>query len=278
VSPRAKITAGLLLVGVAIAGVLIASARTTSPTVTHKTAVSGSGTVLAGPTVQASPRARRTIGQVEQAFARSYSAYLDGALPASRLAFASITARDQVLSGGRIPAAFRDGRLTVASVGGQAATLYSAQATIEASNRSESYPFTVQLLRQRQGWQIAQVQPPDLSVDDRTRPVPGPKIPRAGRRAAARFAVAYVDYRAGTGLSLLEVTRTAAGQLRARADSLASSQLMHARATLLGLGYGPLEGDEFTATASLELAGRRVRLTFLMSHSAAGGWECDAFL
>jgi hypothetical protein len=71
---------------------------------------------------------------------------------------------------------------------------------------------------------------------------------------------------------------TAAGQLRAGADSLATVRIPRRRASLRSVRFGPLQRDEFTATASAGLAGRRVTFTFLMSHTSTHGWECDAFL
>jgi hypothetical protein len=214
---------------------------------------------------------------VQRAFVDSYLAYLSGSLPASRLRYASITARDQAASGGRIPASFRDGPLEVRAVTGQGSTMYSAQATVDAVNRSQSYPFTVSLLREPDGWQVAQLGPPDLSIDQHTRPVIGVRIPRAGQLAAARFALAYADYRAAVAPRLAGITSTAAAQLADQEDSLVQDRLPRARARLLALSYGPLEQDRFAVSATVAVAGRRVRFTVLMFDSRRG-WECDAFL
>ena len=229
------------------------------------------------PAAGGSPRQRLSPGQVQRAFVGSYLAYLSGSLPASRLRYTSITARDQAASGGRIPTSFRDGPLKVRAVTGQGSTMYSAQATVDAVNRSQSYPFTVALLRQHNGWQVAQLQPPDLSIDQNTRPVIGARIPRAGQLAAARFAVAYADYRAAAMPRLAGMTSTAAAELREQEDSLAQDRLPRARARLLALACGPLEQDRFAVTATVALAGRRVRFTVLMFDTRRG-WECDAFL
>jgi hypothetical protein len=276
-----------LLGAAAIAGVLAASsgggggharAPTARPLRTMGQALTAvPGRPLSGPAGGGSPRARLSTGQVEQGFALSYLAYLSGSLPASRLRYASTTARDQAISGGRIPDAFRDGRLTVRSVSEQGSTLYSAQATVTVANRSESYPFTVQLLRDPGGWVIAQLQAPDLRVDDHTRPLPGAVIPRAGGWAAAAFAVAYIEYRAGVRARLAGVTRTAAAQTRTGGDSLSSTRLPAEAARLLGLVSGPLESDRFSVTATVSVGRARVRFTFLMVHTP-GGWKCDAFL
>jgi hypothetical protein len=277
--PARTISLGLLLVAVAIA-VRVgrgsdghAHVQMTSKASAARLARAPSSPAAAG----ASPRQRMSAADVQRAFVRSYLSYLSGSLPASRLRYASITARDQASAGGRIPASFRDGPLQVRAVAGEGSTLYSAQATIDAGNRAESYPFTVALLREASGWQVAQVQPPDLGVDQNTRPVIGVEIPRAGQLAAADFALRYADYRAGVKPGLVAMTGTAEGELRDGEDSLAPMRLPRARARLLALSYGPLEQDRFAVTATVRLRGRRVRFTFLMFDSGRG-WECDAFL
>jgi hypothetical protein len=277
--PARTISLGLLLVAVAIA-VRVghgsdgrAHVQMTSKASAARLARAPSSPATAG----ASPRQRMSAADVQRAFVRSYLSYLSGSLPASRLRYASITARDQASAGGRIPASFRDGPLQVRAVAGEGSTLYSAQATIDAGNRAESYPFTVALLREASGWQVAQVQPPDLGVDQNTRPVIGVEIPRAGQLAAEDFALSYADYRAGVRPRLAGMTSTAEGELRDGEDSLAPMRLPRARARLLALSYGPLEQDRFALTATVRLRGRRVRFTFLMFDSGRG-WECDAFL
>jgi hypothetical protein len=273
--PAPIIIAGLLLVGVAIATSLgsgrshvqITGASAPPP------ARAPSPTVAAG----GSRRQRMSAAEVEQAFIRSYLAYLSGSLPASRLEYASITARDQAAAGGRIPESFRDGPLEVRAIVEEGSTLYSAQATIDAENRSEAYPFTVALLREHGGWQVAQVQPPDLSVDQNTRPVIGVRIPLSAQLAAEEFALSYADYRTGVRPRLAGMTSTAERELRDKEDSLASMPLPRARARLLALSYGPLEQDRFAVTATVRLAGRRVGFTVLMFDTRRG-WECDAFV
>jgi hypothetical protein len=278
--PARIISLGLLLVAVAIAvrlgslgGHGHAHVQMTSKASAARLARAPSSPAAAG----ASPRQRMSAADVQRAFVRSYLSYLSGSLPASRLPYASITAHDQAATGGRIPASFRDGPLEVRAIAGEGSTLYSAQATIDAGNRAESYPFTVALLREHNEWQVAQVQPPDLSVDQHTRPVGSLEIPRAGQLAAKDFAVRYVDYRAAVKPGLVGMTSTAEGELRDGEDSLAPMRLPRARARLLALSYGPLEQDRFAVTATVGLRGRRVRFTVLMFDSGRG-WECDAFL
>ena len=195
------------------------------------------------------------------------------------LRYASITAASQVADGGRIPAAFRDGPLRITSSGEEGSTGFSAQATVVVSNRSQSYPFTVQMLYEQNGWQIAQVVPVDLSTDDHIQPPVGVVIPAAGTSAARRFAVAYVNYRAG-------VTRNASGDRERRrqaiaqgTDSLAQTQMPRDRAALESISYGPPSSppSEFAATATVRVAGERETFSFLMVRTR-GGWVCGAFL
>ncbi len=273
-----RISLGSLLIGVAIAVRALGGAgnnRHAHHQITTDTSVpmlARASSAAAG----GSPRQRMPTGQVERAFVRSYLAYLSGSLPASALRDASITARDQAVSGGRIPASFRDGPLEIRHITG-ASTLYSAQATVEVSSRSESYPFTVQLLREQTGWQVAQLQPPDLSVDQTTRPIVGVQIPRAGQQAAARFATGYANYRAAVAPRPGEMTSTAETELRDGQDPLVRSGLRRVRARLLALSYGPLEQDRFAVTATVELDRTRAGFTVLMLDTRRG-WECDAFL
>jgi hypothetical protein len=230
------------------------------------------GPVAAGGTA----RHRLTATQVLNGFAASYLAYLDGG-PVSGLRYASITAAGQVADDGRIPAAFRDGSLRITSSGEQGSTGFSAQATVVAGNRSQSYPFTVQLLYEQAGWQIAQVVPVDLGTDDHVQPPAGAIIPAAGASAARRFAVAYVNYRAGVSATP-PAMGSAAGQAIAQdTDSLAQTPMPRGRVVLALISYGPPSRREFAATATVRVAGRRETFSFLMVKTPHG-WVCGAFL
>ena len=268
---------GVLLAAVACAGLLAGHRLSASHAVlsTPTRATTTSTTVSTGiGAVGGSPRERLSLSEVLRGFVVSYASYLDGSLPAGRLRYASVTVREQASSGGRIPVAFRDGPLRIASIR-SAGTAYSAQVSVVLANRSESYPFSVQLLGEL-GWRVAQIVPPDLSIDQQTTPLAGPAIPRAGQAAAGRFAVGYVRYRAAGG-RLAGMTAAAAGELSAGQDPLAGRPLPAGVVRLAGLRYGPLERDEFSVTATVTTAGRAVRFTFLMAHTPAG-WECEAFL
>src|ERR1035437_10433178 len=103
--PARTISLGLLLVAVAIA-VRVghgsdgrAHVQMTSKASAARLARAPSSPATAG----ASPRQRMSAADVQRAFVRSYLSYLSGSLPASRLRYASITARDQASAGGRIP-------------------------------------------------------------------------------------------------------------------------------------------------------------------------------
>jgi hypothetical protein len=226
-------------------------------------------------TVRATPQ-QAAISRAQDTFVTRYLAYLDGTGTVRELPFSSITAREQVARGGRIPPPFRDGPLRVSRVSG-ANTAYSAQATVTASNRSESYVMTVQLLLTQHGWKVAQVATPDLAIDDRTRPVRGPAVPAAGRRAGRAFAIAYAAFRTTRMASALAgMTATARAELQAGQDPLAGATRSTGQPRLVALRFGPLQSTEFSATATVQ-AGRRQQFTVLMVNHA-GRWECDAFL
>lgn len=227
-------------------------------------------------TVRATPQ-QAAINRTQDTFVTRYLAYLDGMGTVRELPFSSITAREQVARGGRIPAPFRDGALRVSRASG-ANTAYSAQATITASNRSETYVLTVQLLLTQHGWQVAQVATPDLAIDDRTRPVLGPIVPAAGRLASGRFAVAYATYRDTTSVAPpAPMTATAQAELQDGQDPLAGATRSTGQPRLRALRFGPLQSTEFSVTATVQAGGQRQRFTVLMVEHA-GRWECDAFL
>jgi hypothetical protein len=264
---------------VALAAVLIARGSGTSlarhappPPVAGAVAGTPSSTAMGG-----SARQRLTVAQVESRFMGSYAAYLDGRGSVSALGYASVTAREQARAGGSIPPAFRDGPLRVLSARGRG-TAYSAQATVTLANRSESYVLAVGLLRTQLGWQVAQVQPPDLTIDDRTRPVSGPPIPHAGQLASARFALAYTAFRShASRRPPAGMTAAAREELSERQDPLAGSGRASGPPRVVALRYGPLEGTEFAVTATVRVDGADRQFSLLMVKQPAG-WECDAFL
>ncbi len=235
-------------------------------------APAGVGGLQAGGTA----RHRLSATAVLDGFATSYLAYLDGGR-GSVLRYASITASSQATAGGQIPPAFRDGPLRITDASEQGSTGWSQQATVLASNRSESYPFTVQMLYEQDGWQIAQLVPVDLSIDDHTEPPVAVVLPAAGSSAARRFAVAYVNYRAGVTRSLPAISSAARQEIAQGTDSLARTRIPRERGVLVSISDGPPTGGEFAATATVTVPGQRETFSFLMVRSG-GGWVCGAFL
>jgi hypothetical protein len=278
-TPRRTLTGVTVGAAVAVAAVLIArgtGAPVSRPARPHA-APAGGGRQAGFTGVGGRARQQLTVAQVESGFVRSYAAYLDGGGAVSRLRYASVTAREQAHAGGQIPSAFRDGRLHVLSARGEG-TGYSAQATVTVANRSESYVLAVALLRTQFGWQVAQVQTPDLSVDDHTRPVSGPPIPHAAQLASARFALAYTAYRSPARLRPpAGMTATARDELAQRQDPLATTARPSGQPHVVALRYGPLEGTEFAVTATVRAGVVQRQFTVLMVKARAG-WECDAFL
>jgi hypothetical protein len=260
------IATAVVVVGI----VLLLHGHTGSATPAPRRSRPGTSTVAVTPQQAAITRA-------QDAFVDRYLAYLDGTGTVTALPFASITAREQAGRGGRIPAAFRDGALRVTRASGEN-TDYSAQATITAANRSESYVLTVQLLLTQHGWQVAQVSTPDLAMDDDIRPVLGPAVPTGGRLASRLFALGYTAYRTGRSVAIpVRLTATAQSELEEEQDPLAGVARSEAQPRLLGLRFGPLERNEFAVTATVRAGGQRRQFTVLMVKHA-GRWECDAFL
>jgi hypothetical protein len=214
---------------------------------------------------------------VERRFVASYLQFLQGRASSAGLNDATITARDEASRGGRIPADLRDGALRLRSVHQDGSTLYSAQATVVAGNRETSFPFTVSLIREHDGWWVADVQPPDFDV---ARPAPSPRrpatLPAPARHATAVFAQGYLRHLTGGRWPVM--TLTARAQVRLGEDSLHGMRLpVRTAVRLVRFEYGPFERDRFAVTVTAAAADRRVRFTLLMLHTRRG-WECDAFL
>jgi hypothetical protein len=217
-----------------------------------------------------------TPAAVIKSFASSYAAYLDGG--PLRLADASITATSQAQLAGRIPVSFRDGNLGVTAAAALQVTCCSAEQTVTIANRQERYPFTVTLLDDgADGWQIASLTVPDLSIDDHVAPVAHDAQPAASaRRVASQFAVTYAAFKAGTGPEPA-MSATARDELAASQDSLAGAKLANAPASLQSIKFGPPTGSEFAATASVKVAASTETFTFLMIRQG-GHWVAGAFL
>jgi len=287
-SAAAKIASVAVFVAVATAGLFGANAlhglrdgRSTARPQPRSAAGRVQGTPLAVPLRRAGTGAdarRRLAGiAVEQRFVGSYLRFLQGSVSASALRYVSITARDEAISGGRVPADLRDGAVKLRSVQQTGATLYSAQATVVAANREASFAFGVSLIRERDGWWVSDVQPPDFDV---AHPSPSlrrsPKVPAAARDATAGFARGYLRSLAGGRLPTM--TPTARSQIRLGEDSLHGTRLpTRTTVRLVRLQYGPFEHGRFAVTVTASAAGRRLRFTLLMLRTRRG-WECDGFL
>ena len=269
--PIAAAAAGLVIVS-AIAGVLVLAH-------THHQSSSTSLPAAATTRSQEAPRASTDTQLVKaiRVFADAYGRYLDGG-PATALRRAgSVTSAAQAKQAGQIPAAFRDGHLTVANLTALESTCCSASVTVVLANRQESYLFAEQLLLEQHGWVIDQITPPDLSMDRNLRPAPHISPTTAGTAAARAFAIAYVDYRAGVSPTRPAMTAAAARQVKSGTDSLAGQQLHKAAAQLVSIRFGPPSGREFAATSVVQVAGARESFSFLMVKTSTG-WACAQFL
>ena len=230
------------------------------------------------PPAPTAPQRSLSARQVTIAFAASYGDYLDGA-PVRALRFADITARAQARGGGSIPGNFRDGQLHLRDLSLRAGA-YSAEATLVLADRQESYPFSLGLLCEQQGWMIASLQPPDLAMDRTIEPVSAPALPKLARVMTRRLVMAYARYRAGRGALPEGLGRAATATIRTHSDSLAGIALGSARPRLLSLIYGPLNASgEFAATATVRFGANRQQFSVLMERSKGRSrWLCVAFL
>jgi hypothetical protein len=211
------------------------------------------------------PAGRPEIAAAIATFTASYARFLNGA-PGRVLSGASVTATSEAQQAGQIPTAFRDGALHITATSSLQSTCCSAQQTIVVSNRQERYPFTVTLLDDGpHGWQVSELVPADLAMDRNTHPVTGFKLPAAARRAAAQFAITYVQFKAGTGLQPTSLTAAAVNAIAQGQDSLAGQTVPKAQPVLEKLEYGPPTGSEFAATATVKAGTATESFTFLMT-------------
>jgi hypothetical protein len=264
--------AAIVVIVCAIAGVLVLAGTR------HQSSTSLPVAVTATTTQQVSRASTATqLVKAIRVFANAYGGYLDGG-PATVLGRAgSVTSAAQAKQAGQIPAAFRDGDLTVTDLTALDSTCCSASVTIVLANREQTYLFAEQLLLDRHGWVVDQITPPDLSIDRGLRPAPHVATPAEGAAAARAFALAYVDYRAGVSPTRPAMTAAAAQQVKSGTDSLAGQQLHKAAAQMVSIRFGPPTGREFAATAVVKVVGARQRFSFLMVKTSTG-WACAQFL
>lgn len=243
----------------------------------HQTVSASRSTSTRPSTPPTQPAGRPKITAVIATFASSYARFLNGA-PASVLTGASVTAAGQAEQAGQIPTAFRDGALHITTHSSLQATCCSAQQTIVLSNRQERYPFTVTLLDDGpEGWQVSALVPVDLAMDRNTHPVTGFKLPAAAQQAAKAFAIAYVQFRAGTGPEPVDLTAAASKVIADGQDSLAGQTIPKAAPVLETLEYGPPTGSEFAATATVKTGAATESFTFLMTREH-GVYDAVEFL
>lgn len=270
----------VLLAGGFAAGVLLdhrtqAARRphASAPALTTNSATTPPPSMAAGGTA----RQRTPLQSTIRDFALAYASYLEGGSGNQLGLYGSITSTAQATDDGRIPVAFRDGTLRIASTSSFARTCCSAQETIVLANRAERYPLTVDLLYEHSGWQVSELTPVDLSID---RHLPRPltvRTPAAANTAARHFALAYTRYRAGETVLPDQLTPAAHREITQGTDSLAGTQLPKGDVWLVTIAYGPPSGNELAATATVTDTATRHTFSFLMVHTPRG-WVCGAFL
>jgi hypothetical protein len=147
-------------------------------------------------------------------------------------------------------------------------------------DRQERYPFSLQLLRQQHGWQVAGLEPPDLAMDRTVAPVSAPQLPAGAVASTRRFVLAYARLRAGRGGRPAGLSAAAAAAIRSNSDSLAGLRLGSTVPRLVKLVFGPLNGErEFAATATVRFAVGTQQFSVLMTRRPrSGAWLCAAFL
>jgi len=279
-SSRAALILLALLVGAFGAGVLLQHRRqatrrprVTLPALTTNSATMPPPSLAAGGTARQRTPLQSTIDE----FALAYASYLDGGSGKQLGLYGSITSTAQATDDGRIPVAFRDGRLRIASTSSFARTCCSAQETIVLANRAQSYPLTVDLLYEHNAWQVSELTPVDLSIDQHLPQPVAVKTPVAANTAARHFALAYTLYRAGETVLPDRLTPGAHQEITQGTDSLAGARLVKGGVRLVAIAYGPPSGNEFAATATVTDITTRHTFSFLMVHTPHG-WMCGAFL
>jgi hypothetical protein len=224
---------------------------------------SASGTVTPG-----SPR------PVANAFSRAYLDYLDGS--GGLAALPDTTSRVRALGAERIPPAARSGplRLTdlrLSYVGGST----RAQALVVGRDERHGYSFEIDISFLGGRWQVTYIVPPDLATV-LAPPARPPASPRALVAAAGRFAVAYVDYREGSGSALPASLPLMRSQIDTGRDPLAATTPTHARGRLVSLTLGPIVRGDVAAHAVVASAASRLIVEFDLKRTS-GGWAAWGF-
>ncbi len=275
----ALVMLGLLAGGIAAAMLIRHHDHTTSLATSASRIAPSSPTAMTGSPAGAAGtvRQRTSLARVIRGFATAYAHYLDGGSISALRRYGSITATAEATGDGRIPVAFRDGILTLASTSAFARTCCSAQETVVLTDRSEDYPLTVDLLYEQNRWQVSNLIPVDLSIDRHLPESEGVDTPADANTAARQFATSYVRFRAGEGAVPTGLTAVARNQITQGSDSLVGTGLPHQHVRIVSIAYGPPTGSEFAATATVTDGLMRETFSFLMTHTRAG-WVCGAFL
>jgi len=273
---RIRVIAITVLTALVVLGAILAIAGTTKHP-KRQTVRAPQSTSTTTSRTASRPAGRPQITTAIDTFAASYARFLNGS-PAGVLAGASVTAAGQAQQAGQIPTPFRDGALRITGESSLESTCCSAQQTIVLSNRQERYPFTVTLLDDGpHGWQVSEIVPVDLAMDRNTHPATGFKLAAGAQAAAKAFAIAYVQFKAGTAQQPTDLTAAATKALVDGQDSLAGHVVPKAEPVLEKLAYGPPTGSEFAATATVKAGRATETFTFLMTRDH-GVYEAAEFL
>ncbi len=215
-----------------------------------------------GASSPAPPSARPTA----VAFAQAYVSYLDGRTTAGRLTASSPRVEAIARSGGVIPARDRDGALALTRVDFSAVRGASrAKASLVAGDRRHTLQALLSLAYLGGHWQVSDLVPPDLSTL-LAPPAPPNRVPRAARGAAARFALAYADYREGVTSRLPPGLAYIRRQIATGHDPLANIQATRSRPRLVSL-LALDQGELTSVQATVVDLGRRISFGFILQRS-----------
>lgn len=211
---------------------------------------------------------------VAYAFSRAYLGYLDGTAALSALPDA--TSRVRSLGSERIPRGQRSGpirltRLQLSEVAGSA----QAQALVVGRDQRHSYSIEIDIRFLGGRWEVTYIVPPDLTTV-LAPPARVPSAPGSLRLAAARFAVAYVDYREGATGTLPASLPAMRSQIKSGQDPLAATTPSHSPARLVSLAVGPVADGAVAARAVVADAGAPLPVEFDLERTAAG-WQAWGF-
>ncbi len=239
-------------------------------------AVLGAAVFVRQGTASSNLRSPPSPRPVAVAFGSAYLRVLGGGLSAGALPDATARVRDIAAhAGAGAPWRFT-GALALDAVRIRyVAHSRAAQVLLTGQDRVRSYPFDLGLNYGHGGWRVVYLVPPDVG----TILAPGrqaPSTPAAVRRAAARFALAYADYRESATRLEPPGLPSIRGQIATGQDPLAGTQPTRIRASLRSLAFGPQEGDIVAVSAVLADSGTRPSFSFVLQR-ATGDWQAWDF-